>query len=42
MYYEKVFEIDTVSAALQRCVDIYIFNSVHIKITALSSPTKTK
>ncbi len=36
MYYEKVFEIDTVSTALQRCIDIYIFNSVHIKITALS------
>ena len=42
MYYEKVFEIDTVSASVQRCIDVYIFNSVHIKITALSSPTKTK
>ncbi len=39
MYYEKVFEIDTVSAALQRCIDIYIFNFVHIKITALRFST---
>ena len=39
MYYEKVFEIDTVSVALQRCIDVYIFNSLHIKITAFS-PSK--
>ena len=37
MYYEKVFEIDTSSAGLQRCVDVYIFDSVHIKITAPST-----
>ena len=39
MYYEKIFDIDTVSAALQRCIDVCIFNSLHIKITALSNPT---